>query len=106
MVDNAPKPEWVHVSSYPEARFTLQFYIEDCTGCALCIEACPAVSPREVDVKAINMADKLPLLEAERRNVAFFLLSQRNFRNPDSLGRANYMKILQGYDTLQPARRI
>ena len=34
------------------------------------------------------------------------LLSQRNFRNPDSLGRANYMKILQGYDTLQPARRI
>src|SRR6516164_3453527 len=34
------------------------------------------------------------------------LLSQRNFRNPDSLGRANYMKILQGYDTLQPASRI
>jgi dihydroorotate dehydrogenase (fumarate) len=26
------------------------------------------------------------------------LLSQRNFRNPDSFGRANYMKILQGYD--------
>jgi dihydroorotate dehydrogenase (fumarate) len=28
------------------------------------------------------------------------LLSQRNFRNPDSFGRANYMKILQGYETL------
>lgn len=27
------------------------------------------------------------------------LLSQRNFRNPDSFGRANYMKILQGYGT-------
>jgi dihydroorotate dehydrogenase (fumarate) len=27
------------------------------------------------------------------------LLSQRNFGNPDSFGRANYMKILQGYDT-------
>ena len=26
------------------------------------------------------------------------LLSQRNFRNPDSFGRANYMKILQGYE--------
>jgi dihydroorotate dehydrogenase (fumarate) len=25
------------------------------------------------------------------------LLSQSNFRNPDSFGRANYMKILQGY---------
>jgi dihydroorotate dehydrogenase (fumarate) len=34
------------------------------------------------------------------------LLSQSNFRNPDSFGRANYMKILQGYDTLQPGRRI
>jgi dihydroorotate dehydrogenase (fumarate) len=30
------------------------------------------------------------------------LLSQRNVRNPDSFGRANYMKILQGYSTLQP----
>jgi hypothetical protein len=30
------------------------------------------------------------------------LLSQRNVRNPDSLGRANYMKIRQGYSTLQP----
>ena len=26
------------------------------------------------------------------------LLSQRNFRNPDSFGRANYIKILQGYE--------
>jgi dihydroorotate dehydrogenase (fumarate) len=28
------------------------------------------------------------------------LLSQRNFRNPDSFGRANYIKILQGYEYL------
>jgi pyruvate-ferredoxin/flavodoxin oxidoreductase len=62
----------VNARGYPEARFTLQFYVEDCTGCALCIEACPAVSPREAGVKAINMADKLPLLEVERNNIAFF----------------------------------
>ena len=53
----------VNARGYPEARFTLQFYVEDCTGCGLCVEACPENSPREADVKAINMADKLPLLD-------------------------------------------
>jgi len=62
----------VNARGYPEARFTLQFYVEDCTGCGLCIEACPAVSPREPGVRAINLADKEPLLEAERTNIAFF----------------------------------
>jgi pyruvate-ferredoxin/flavodoxin oxidoreductase len=62
----------VNARGYPEARFTLQFYVEDCTGCGLCVEACPAVSPREAGVKAINMADKSPLIDAERRNIGFF----------------------------------
>ena len=62
----------MNARGYPEARFTLQFYVEDCTGCGLCIEACPETSPREANVKAINMADKLPLLDAERANIAFF----------------------------------
>ena len=48
----------VNARGYPEARFTLQFYVEDCTGCGLCVEACPAISPREPDVKAINLAEK------------------------------------------------
>jgi pyruvate-ferredoxin/flavodoxin oxidoreductase len=62
----------VTTRGYPEARFTLQFYIEDCTGCGLCVEACPAISPREADIKAINMADKLPILAAERESIRFF----------------------------------
>jgi pyruvate-ferredoxin/flavodoxin oxidoreductase len=66
------KSAQVNARGYPEARFTLQFYVEDCTGCALCIEACPAVSPREPGVKAINLADKAPLVKAERENIAFF----------------------------------
>jgi dihydroorotate dehydrogenase (fumarate) len=33
------------------------------------------------------------------------LLSQENFRNPDSFGRANYMKILQGYGVQEPTLR-
>ncbi|MDB5362115.1 MAG: pyruvate synthase [Rhodospirillales bacterium] len=62
----------VNARGYPEARFSLQFYVEDCTGCGLCVEACPATSPREPDVKAINMVAKLPILERERAGIAFF----------------------------------
>jgi pyruvate-ferredoxin/flavodoxin oxidoreductase len=62
----------VNARGYPETRFTLQFYVEDCTGCGLCVEACPALSPREPDVKAINLADKGPLMAAELENIKFF----------------------------------
>jgi pyruvate-ferredoxin/flavodoxin oxidoreductase len=62
----------VNARGYPETRFTLQFYVEDCTGCALCIEACPAHSPTEPERKAINLSAKAPLLTAERANIAFF----------------------------------
>jgi pyruvate-ferredoxin/flavodoxin oxidoreductase len=72
---NAPaafKSAPVNARGYPDVRFTLQFYVEDCTGCGLCIEACPSLSPREPGKKAINLADKAPLIEAERTNIAFF----------------------------------
>ncbi|QXX76500.1 pyruvate:ferredoxin (flavodoxin) oxidoreductase [Methylovirgula sp. HY1] len=62
----------VNARGCPEARFTLQFYVEDCTGCGLCIEACPSISPREPGRKAINLCDKQPLLRSERENIAFF----------------------------------
>jgi pyruvate-ferredoxin/flavodoxin oxidoreductase len=62
----------INVRGFPDVRFTLQFWIEDCTGCGLCTEACPALSPVQADTKAINLRDKLPLLEAERRNLEFF----------------------------------
>ena len=29
----------------PDTRYTLQVYVEDCTGCALCVEACPVGAP-------------------------------------------------------------
>ncbi len=62
----------VNARGYPGTQFTLQFYVEDCTGCGLCIEACPALSPVEPGVRAINLADKAGLVETERQNVAFF----------------------------------
>ncbi len=62
----------VNARGFPETRFTLQFYVEDCTGCTLCVEVCPAHSTLEPGVKAINMKAKEPLLDTERANIAFF----------------------------------
>ena len=35
----------VNARGYPDVRFTLQFYVEDCTGCGICVEVCPAAQP-------------------------------------------------------------
>jgi pyruvate-ferredoxin/flavodoxin oxidoreductase len=85
----------VNARGYPEARFTLQFYVEDCTGCGLCIEACPAVSPREPDVKAINLADKRPLVAAERDNIAFFETLPVNDRSRVDFATVRGVQFLQ-----------
>ena len=56
----------------PDTRYTLQVYVEDCTGCALCVEACPVVAPDNPERRAINLADREPLVTVERENIAFF----------------------------------
>ncbi len=53
--------------------YTLQVAVEDCTGCNLCVEHCPVESKVQVGHKAINMHEKLSLLESERNNWDFFL---------------------------------
>ena len=56
----------------PDTRFTLQVYVEDCTGCELCVQACPVAAPGDPARKAINLAPREPLAVAERENIAFF----------------------------------
>ncbi len=56
----------------PDTRYTLQVYVEDCTGCGLCVEACPVETPGDPVRKAINLTEREPLVAAERENVAFF----------------------------------
>ena len=57
---------------FPETRYSLQVYVEDCTGCDLCVSACPVRAPDEPEKRAINMTNKRPILERERENIAFF----------------------------------
>ena len=54
----------------PDRRYTLQVYVEDCTGCGLCVDACPIVTPG--DRKAINLDPGAPRITSERENIAFF----------------------------------
>jgi pyruvate-ferredoxin/flavodoxin oxidoreductase len=54
-------------------KFTLQVAAEDCTGCGICVDVCPAKNKTEVKLKAINMRPQAPLRLAERENWNFFL---------------------------------
>ena len=54
-------------------KFTLQVAAEDCTGCSLCVDVCPARNKTEAKLKAINMRLQAPLRLPERENWNFFL---------------------------------
>jgi pyruvate-ferredoxin/flavodoxin oxidoreductase len=62
----------IDARGFPDTRYTLQIYAEDCTGCSLCVEVCPAKSKEETGKKAINMSWKEAILESAKANVAFF----------------------------------
>ncbi len=51
-------------------KYTVQVAPEDCTGCGLCVEACPAKNKSQPKFKAINMAPQPPLRFTERDNFA------------------------------------
>lgn len=62
----------LHAAGMPGTRYTLQVYAEDCTGCGLCVEACPVTTVPGTDRKAINLVDAAPLHDRSADRVAFF----------------------------------
>ncbi len=54
-------------------NYTIQVAPEDCTGCGICVDVCPAKSKTETKIKALNMHSQPPLREHERKNWDFFL---------------------------------
>jgi pyruvate-ferredoxin/flavodoxin oxidoreductase len=81
-------------------KYTLQVAPEDCTGCEVCVNACPAVAKDEhgnkTNKKAINMAPQLPIREPERENFKFFL----DIKEPD-LDRINIATV-KGSQFIKP----
>jgi len=80
LLENAP-PTFKSVDargkSYKGLKWTVQVAPEDCTGCGACVYNCPARKKDEqgkkTDIRAINMADQIPLREQEGENFEFFL---------------------------------
>jgi len=81
---------------YKGKMFTIQVAPEDCTGCNLCVNVCPAKDRTNPKHKAINMAPQAPLREAERSNYDFFL-------NLPELARADVVRLdHKGSQFLEP----
>ena len=76
-LENAPetfKSTDIRGRGYPDDYvYSLQVAPEDCTGCALCVEVCPAKNKKETKLKAINMETQEPLREQESENWEFFV---------------------------------
>jgi pyruvate-ferredoxin/flavodoxin oxidoreductase len=53
-------------------RLVIQVAPDDCTGCGVCVDVCPAKSKTEVRHKAINMEPALDHREVERRRWEYF----------------------------------
>ena len=77
LLENAPsafKVTKFKSKDYGEGMmYSLQVAVEDCTGCGICVDVCPAKNKKETRLKAINMAEQMPIREQERANWDFFL---------------------------------
>ena len=56
-----------------DEKFTIQVAVEDCTGCSLCVEMCPAKNKSQTNLKAINMVAQEPLRETGAQNWDYFM---------------------------------
>ncbi len=82
-------PEWKGL------HYTLQVAVEDCTGCGICVDVCPARNKSEARLKAINMQAQPPLRETERANWNFFLSIPELDRRQVPLGYVREMQVQQ-----------
>lgn len=62
----------IEAKGFPDTRYTLQVYAEDCTGCRLCYEACPARDKVDGSRRALEMVEREPVVEPNRAHLSFF----------------------------------
>jgi pyruvate-ferredoxin/flavodoxin oxidoreductase len=73
------------------AKFTIQVSPEDCTGCSLCAEVCPAKSKSDQTIKALNMEPAETAFILEKNNYEFF----EKIKYPDVCELGNDLKSTQ-----------
>ncbi len=77
--------------------YTVQVAPEDCTGCTLCVEACPVKDKTAVGRRAINMQPQPPLREQEVKNWDFFMSIpdlDRKLINPSTIKNSQLLRPL------------
>jgi len=98
LLENAPatfKSKDAKFREFPGTKFTIQIAPEDCTGCAMCIEVCPAKDKSQVGRKAINMASQPPIREQEAENWDFFLTLPEADRTAMKLSTVKNSQLLE-----------
>ncbi len=75
--------------------YSLQVAVEDCTGCGICVDICPAKNKKETKLKAINMHDQIPLREQESKNWDYFLTLPELDRTKVSVTKVKDSQYLQ-----------
>ncbi len=82
---------------FPGMAYTVQVAPEDCTGCTLCVEVCPAKDKTQVGRKALNMVPQPPLRESEAKNWDFFMEIpdlDRKLVNPSTIKNSQLLRPL------------
>jgi pyruvate-ferredoxin/flavodoxin oxidoreductase len=77
--------------------YSVQVAPEDCTGCTLCVDVCPAKDKTQAGRKALNMASQLPLRESENKNWDFFMKipdMDRKLINPSTIKNSQLLRPL------------
>jgi pyruvate-ferredoxin/flavodoxin oxidoreductase len=83
-------------NDYKGQAYSIQIAPEDCTGCGICVEICPAKNKKETKYKALNMTPQPAVREQEKKNWDFFLtIPEVDRRNVD-------VKTIKGTQFLQP----
>lgn len=85
----------LNAAGLPSTRYTLQVYPEDCTGCGLCVEACPVSPVPGTDLKAINLVDAAPRHEDGPAEVEFFESLPMNDRSRVDFGTVRGTQFLE-----------
>jgi pyruvate-ferredoxin/flavodoxin oxidoreductase len=78
-----------------QMKYSLQVSPEDCTGCTLCVDVCPAKSKTDANHKALNMVPQPPIRQREAKNWEFFLGLPEFDRERLSFGQVKDVQLLQ-----------
>jgi len=89
---DSSKARW---REFPDKLYTLAVAPEDCTGCGLCVEVCPAKDKSQVGRKAINMAPQPPIREQEVKKWDYFLTIPEVDRTQISLKTVKNSQLLE-----------